>query len=315
MPLAKYLAKIERALVAGNATEHTYRPALKEMLERLGKGVTATNEPRRAECGAPDYAVSLETPHGPLTIGYVEAKDVGKAMDEVERSEQLKRYRAFLPNLILTDYLEFRWYVEGEPRGTARLARPDKSGKLKRDKDGAQAVAELLRGFLEHKPASISSPRELAERMARLTHMIRDIIIEAIQGARPSNTLVDLRKAFAQTLIPDLDQPQKVPEFADMYAQTIAYGLFAARCNHAGPGPFRRMGAAAEIPKTNPFLRRLFETITGADLDEEPYAGFVDDLAGLLGHADMGAVLEALREAHAAGRSGRSLLRDVPGGL
>jgi len=83
-----------------------------------------------------------------------------------------------------------------------------------------------------------------------------------------------------------------IPQFADMFAQTLAYGLFAARCNHHGPkGSFRRLGAASEIPKTNPFLRQLFETITGTALDEEPFVGFVDDLAQLLADTDIEAVL------------------------
>ncbi len=292
MSVPTYLSKIEKALAAGNATEHTHRPALKEFLESLKPKITATNEPRREECGAPDYVVSLENRHGLLTIGYVEAKDVGTSLDHVERTEQLQRYRRYLPNLILTDYLEFRWYVDADPRGKASLARAGRGGKLKRDKKGADEVHRLIHAFLEHEPAPIRRPQELAARMARLTHMIRDIIIEAIESGRASGTLTDLRKAFAQALIPDLDLPEKTADFADMYAQTIAYGLFAARCNHRGSRPFRRLGAAREIPKTNPFLRRLFETITGADLDEEPYAGFVDDLADLLAHAEMAAVLE-----------------------
>ncbi len=292
MPLTDYLGAVQNALAAGNATEHTHRPALKAFLESLGGNVTATNEPRREECGAPDYVVSVRTKHGPLTIGYVEAKDVGAHLDEVERSEQLSRYRKYLSNLVLTDYLEFRWYVEGEPRAGARLGRVGRGGRIARDEKGAAAVEQLLRAFLEHQPADIASPQDLAGRMARLTHMMRDIIVAAIQGGRESEMLCDLRSAFAQTLIPDLDQPEKAAEFADMYAQTIAYGLFAARCNHRGPEVFRRVGAAAEIPRTNPFLRRLFETITGSDLDQEPYAGFVEDLADLLARADMGAVLE-----------------------
>ncbi|MDV2504251.1 MAG: type ISP restriction/modification enzyme [bacterium] len=76
-----------------------------------------------------------------------------------------------------------------------------------------------------------------------------------------------------------------------MFAQTLAYGLFAARCNHHGPEPFQRLGAADEIPKTNPFLRKLFEMITGTALDDEPFAGFVDDLVQLLAHTEIDAVL------------------------
>ena len=102
------------------------------------------------------------------------------------------------------------------------------------------------------------------------------MIVTAFGAKAASAILRDLHGAFEKTLIPDLP----IPQFADMFAQTLAYGLFAARCNHHGPkGSFKRLGAASEIPKTNPFLRQLFETITGNALDEEPFVGFVDDLA------------------------------------
>jgi hypothetical protein len=69
-------------------------------------------------------------------VGYIEAKDVGKSLAETERTDQLKRYRRALDNLILTDYLAFRWYVGGELRQEARLAQPQAGGKLKPEKDG-----------------------------------------------------------------------------------------------------------------------------------------------------------------------------------
>ncbi len=122
-PIDIYRRQIERELQAGNATEHTHRPALKTPIELLAPGLTATNEPKRVECGAPDFAVTEKRAHGPVTIGHFEAKDVGKDLDEVEKSEQMKRYLPALPNLILADYLEFRWYVNGEHRQTARLLR------------------------------------------------------------------------------------------------------------------------------------------------------------------------------------------------
>lgn len=103
-PLNEYVKAIEKELEAGNATEHTHRPALKSLIEGLIEKVIATNEPKHIECGAPDFVVSK----GIITVGYVEAKDVGKSLDEAEKSEQLKRYRESLSNLILTDYVEFR---------------------------------------------------------------------------------------------------------------------------------------------------------------------------------------------------------------
>ena len=108
-PIPEYLRKIEKALTAGNATEHTYRPALQALIESMEPDIGATNEPKREKCGAPDYIVSKAG----MPIGYIEAKDVGKPLDVIEREEQLKRYRQGLHNLILTDYLEFRWYVYG----------------------------------------------------------------------------------------------------------------------------------------------------------------------------------------------------------
>ncbi|HUS57295.1 MAG TPA: N-6 DNA methylase, partial [Planctomycetota bacterium] len=283
----EYLHSIESAFATGQATEHTYRPALKRLLESLLPAVIATNEPKRSACGAPDYSVARNG----LTIGYVEAKDTGVSLDDAEKSEQLQRYRT-LPNLILTDYLEFRWYVDGQPRGSARagMIRPD--GKIARDAQGRAAVLALLRSFLEHAPAAIATPLDLARRMAVIAHEIRNLIIAALQADLASQLLGDLRQSFARALLPELDRPERASEFADMYAQTLAYGLFAARCNHKGvPGSFRRIGAAAEIPKTNPFLRQLFETITGTQLNDEPYAGYVDDLVQLLSYADINAIL------------------------
>jgi hypothetical protein len=138
-------------------------------------------------------------------------------------------------------------------------------------------------------------PRELAERMARMAKLIDELIRQAFSREAATGDLHSQYKAFQKVLIADLS----VDQFADMYAQTIAYGLFAARCNHVGPG-FQRELAGRELPKTNPFLRRLFNTIAGNDLDER-IAWAVDDLAELLARADMTAIMR-LREGHPTGR-------------
>lgn len=279
---ATYLHTIEKELLAGNATEHTHRPTLKALIEELAAGVTATNEPRRIECGAPDFVVSK----GVLTIGYIEAKDVGKSLDEAEKSEQLSRYHDSLTNFILTDYLEFRWYVEGNRCLSARLGTLTTEGKIKRDKTGIQAVVELLSSFLIHKAESVGTPKELALRMARLAHMIRNLIINAFEKEPESGSLHTQLSAFRDNLIPDLS----VEQFADMYAQTIAYGLFAARCTNSTGKDFTRQNSAYLLPKTNPFLRKLFNHIAGPDLDDR-IAWLVDDLVQVLAQANMEAVL------------------------
>ncbi|MGH8857121.1 MAG: PDDEXK nuclease domain-containing protein [Polaromonas sp.] len=283
MDFNNYLARIASDLKAGNATEHTHRPALQTLLESSLPGIKATNEPRRIACGAPDYIVT----RGETPIGYIEAKDVGVSLDAVQGDEQLKRYRASLRNLILTDYLEFRLYRNGELVQTAKLAQFQKSGAIKKIATGAADTAALIESFLNSDQPTIATPRELAQRMARMAQVIRGLIANAF--ALENDTATELHNqfdAFKQVLLGDDLTPA---QFADMYAQTICYGLFAARCNHTG-GSFSRLAAANELPKTNPFLRKLFQNIAGFNLDER-IAWAVDDLADMLSKADMGAIL------------------------
>ncbi|MGB8598533.1 MAG: type ISP restriction/modification enzyme, partial [Burkholderiales bacterium] len=282
MPIKNYLQTLSAALKQGNATEHTHRPGLKKLVEDLAKGITATNEPKRRECGAPDYIVT----RGVVPIGYIEAKDVDANLDEVESSEQLKRYRSSLRNLILTNYLEFRLYRNGEHVHTASLGKLQKNGVLKANTDEVEPLQRLLQNFYEGEVSSVSSPKELAQRMAMLARMVHDIILKAMEQSSDGDDLYGQYEAFKQVLIHELSPA----EFADMYAQTISYGLFAARCNHQS-GAFTRQSAGADLPKTNPFLRKLFNNIAGADLDDR-IAWAVDDLAELLARADMAAVLQ-----------------------
>jgi len=281
--IQSYIHDIEKALAAGDATEHTHRPALKTFVEGLPAGITATNEPKHIECGAPDFILRK----GSVTVGYIEAKDIGKSLDEAEKTDQLNRYRDSLTNLILTDYLEFRWYVDGDCRLKARLGSSTKDGKIKRDKDGFQGIAELFSNFLSHRATGVGTPRELARRMARQAHLIRNLIINAFQNEPEGGNLHTQLAAFRDNLIPDLS----VEYFADMYAQTIAYGLFAARCTSENGSAFTRLDAAQNLPKTNPFLRKLFQYIAGYDLDDR-IAWLVDDLAQVLAQADMETVLK-----------------------
>lgn len=280
--LKNYLAAIEQALKAGNSTEHTHRPALKALVESLGgHDVRATNEPKQIECGAPDFIVT----RGVVPLGYIEAKDVGIDLAKTEKSEQLGRYRESLGNLILTDYLEFRWYLDGELRLNASLPRPDKNGRIRWNADDASEVAQLLGQFIAADIPLKATPQDLATRMAGMGKLIRGLIDQTFKSESDKGELHGQFEAFRKVLIESLTAPQ----FADMYAQTLCYGLFAARCNVPAQG-FTRQKAASALPKTNPFLRKLFNTIAGPDLDER-IAWAVDQLAELLARADMAAIL------------------------
>jgi len=164
---ADYLAAIKKNLAHGDATEHTHRPALKKLLESVSQGITATNEPTRILCGAPDFNITK----GKVPLGHVETKDVGENLAAMEKGkppygEQFGRYRDGLPNWILTDYLEFRWYVNCESRMTVRLAELDTKGKLTPIASGETELGNLLKAFLTQRSKTIGTAKDLAQRMA-----------------------------------------------------------------------------------------------------------------------------------------------------
>ena len=133
--LRAYCNQITQIHATRQATEHSYRPAFASLVEALGGNrVRALNEPSHIACGAPDFIVE----RGGLPTGHVECKDVSVHLDDVENDEQLRRYRDGLPNLILTNYLEFRWYTEGQLRETARLGRLDHQNRIGFDRAGAE---------------------------------------------------------------------------------------------------------------------------------------------------------------------------------
>lgn len=280
-PLSNYFHAVERQFATGQAGEHAYRPALKALLESVETGLIAINEPRRIAVGAPDFILQ----RGNVPIGFVEAKDLDADLNRVERSEQLKRYRDALGNLILTNYLEFRWYVQGEHRLTATLGTLER-GRLRHSRDGEREVAALLQQFVAQVAPTIGSPRELAERMAAITREIKNLIQAALTSEERGEELHQQMTAFRETLLHELTESQ----FADIYAQTLAYGLFAARVRWNGRGVFDRRVAAWSLPPTNPFLRDLFNHIAGPNLDER-VAWLVDSLAHLLACADTDAIL------------------------
>ena len=287
---AEYLAAIRKKFAQGNATEETHRGALERLLEAAGNGVTATNEPKRIACGAPDFNITRNK----VPLGHIETKGIGVNLDDMERGKganggQFKRYRDALPNWILTDYLEFRWFVAGEKRVTVRLAELDGQGKVRALPQGEHELARLLESFFAQPALTVGTAKELAQRMAGMTGNVRDLIIATFAhgAAAEKSWLENWLASFREVLIPDLDELQ----FADMFAQTLAYGLFAARVNTPPGKAFSREMAAFSLPKTNPFLRKLFAEFAGVDMPET-FGWAVDDIVELLKHAAMTEVLK-----------------------
>jgi len=271
----QYITNINQRYQLGNATEHTFRGDLQQLLESIVPTIRATNEPKRQSCGAPDYIITQKE----IPVGFIEAKDIGdKDLEGAKKAgnkEQFDRYKASLNNIIFTDYLEFHLYRDGQ--FVMKIAIGEITGKgIKPLPENFAAFENFIKDFCTHIGQTIKSSKKLAEMMASKARLLAEVIEKALNSDEvnhENSTLQDQMNAFKQILIHDITPKG----FADVYAQTITYGMFAARLHDPTLPTFSRQEAFELIPKSNPFLKKLFGYIAGLELDER-IKWIVDDL-------------------------------------
>ena len=285
MPLiADFIARVQAVYQTGLATEHSYRSALEALFGGLAEGVTALNEPQRVRCGAPDFIIQ----RGAIAIGHVEAKDLAVDLRALKGREhdQQERYRKALPNLIYTNGLDWDFFRNGDRIASVTIA--DFLLGVRPKPDQYATLEHLLREFIAQRPQTLTSPRVLAERMAGKAALIKDVLANALrEDIDQRGELSGQYHAFREHLIHDITPD----DFADLYAETIAYGLFAARLHDPTPDTFSRQEALELLPKSNPFLRSLFGYIAGPDLDHR-IRWIIDDLAEVFQAANVGQLME-----------------------
>lgn len=284
-PITQFMEQLAFIFGTGQATEHSYRSAFEKLFAGLGPNIHALNEPKRVECGAPDFIINKNG----LTIGHVEAKDINVSLRNMKgaNKDQLIRYRKALPNLIYTNGLDWDFYREGVLVESVTIG--ELGGKiLKRPTEYARLIG-VLDSFLTHKGQKISSPKLLAEIMAGKATLIKDVLTKAISTEKldDSGDLTGQYAAFRQHLIHDVTPS----DFADIYAETIAYGMFAARLHDHTLETFSRAEALELLPKSNPFLRSLFGYIAGPELDDR-LRWIIDDLADVFASTDINKLMK-----------------------
>jgi predicted helicase len=280
MTLEQYIDNINAKYKLGNATEHTFRGLLEQLIESIVPEIRATNEPKRQQCGAPDYILTKKE----IPVGFIEAKDIGdKDLSGIKKTgnkEQFDRYKNSLNNLIFTDYLDFHLYRDGifitkisiATFSTDRALSTDRSRPVPTEQiiplpENFAAFINLIKDFCSTVSQTIKNSKKLAEMMAGKARLLSDVIEKALtsdEDNQENSTLKDQMNALKEILIHDITPKG----FADVYAQTIAYGMFAARLHDPTLENFSRQEAAELIPKSNPFLRKLFGYIAGPDLDD-----------------------------------------------
>jgi predicted helicase len=275
MTIEQYIEKVSTRLKSGISREHSYRGDLEELIRELVSGVEITNEPANVtDCGNPDYVITK----GKIPVGYIEAKDIGKDLNSKGYKEQFDRYKKALDNLIITDYVWFQFFQHGE------LVHEVHIGEIENDRviplaENYGKFENLIKNFCTHIGQTIKSSKKLAEMMAAKARLLQDILERAVSSDEETQENTSLReqyKTFKNILIHDLTPKG----FADIYAQTLAYGMFAARLHDTTLDDFSRQEAAELIPKSNPFLRKLFIYVAGPDIDDR-IVRTVDNLANV----------------------------------
>jgi len=285
-----YIKKIASITKRGDAREESYYPALAQLLEEFSeterkKKAHVTVLPKKTEAGNPDFRV-WDGKHS--QVGYVEAKPPKANLDEIETSDQLKRYISTFPNLILTNFYEFRLYRNAQRVANVLLARPYIPTKLKSipPAEHTDDFLALLEKFFQFSLPTKFSAESLARELATRTRFLRDQVIkEELREASSAGAkrILGFYEAFQKHLIFNL----KPDEFADLYAQTITYGLFAARTR--ANGAFNRILAYDLIPKTIGILRDIFHFVSFDP--PEQFQATVDDIAEVLAVADVRSIL------------------------
>ena len=286
MKTSEYLESVSKRFKSGISKEHAYRSDLEQLIRTLVGGVDVTNEPANVtDCGNPDYVITKKK----IPIGYIEAKDIGKDLNSKTYKEQFTRYKNALDNLIITDYIWFQFFDHGKLVFEIRIGKVEENKITPLPKNFSE-FEDRIKDFCDFVGQTIKSSNKLAEMMAgkaRLLQNILERVVTSDEEKQENSSLQDQYKSFKNILIHDL----KPKEFADIYAQTLAYGMFAARLHDPTLENFTRQEASELLPKTNPFLRKLFGHVAGPDIDQR-IKTTVDNLADVFRATDVDGLLK-----------------------
>lgn len=271
-----------RKTPADDKTEHTDRPALKDLLQAVADdaaaGLTVHHETRQARIrakpdasgaasdkkGAPDFKITK----GGLILGYVENKAIDENLAKVLKSDQIKKYLTLSDNIVLTDYLDFIWINKyGAPQRERLCHSTDlENRKFRLREDRIDAVTKLLAGFFSSPPEGIGTSQKLALALATRSKLLRDFLGDELvrqERDHKEGRLYGLFEIFRKQVFHELT----LKEFADAFAQMLAYGLFLARLN-SDSEPVTLHNAREYVPGSFRLIRELVDFLTELEKDE-----------------------------------------------
>jgi len=284
-----YIQSISSKFLHEETSEMGYRTDFEILLKGIFDTIKVTrldHDAKARQGNKPDFVVLNHD----IPILYIETKDIGVSLDKVEKSDQMRRYYGYA-NLVLTDYAEFRFYRNGlRYEDPIKIANYDlKTRTITAIPANYEHVAKTLIDFTQSHKEPIKSGKHLSKIMGGKAQRIRDNVRHFLAIKSDKNTeITRVYETIKKLLVHDLTEDA----FADMYAQTLVYGLFAARYHDETPANFTRQEARDLIPKSNPLLRHFFDHIVGPNFDKR-LEYIVNELCEVFSHAN---VAELMRE-------------------
>lgn len=286
--VSKYLQEVSAYYVDDNSSEMSYRTPFQNFLNEIfttEQGYRIQHDAKAISGNKPDFIVLKHE----IPILYIEVKKVGENLDKIEKSSQAARYFGY-DNLIISDYLSFRFYRRGirydEP---IILGTPNAISKtIESHQENQERLIRTILDFTHSHKEPIRSGKHLAKIMGGKAQRIRDNTIDFLNSETADNgELKKIMNVIKQHLVSDID----IADFADMYAQTLVYGLFAARYNDKSQDTFTRQEARELVPATNPFLQHFFDHIAGINFPKR-LDTIVAELCEVFSHADVKTLMQ-----------------------
>ncbi len=274
-------------------TEHSHRSNLQQLLESIASPKTKVlHEPKReGKFGSPDFKITqVES-----IIGYVENKKIEENLDKILKTGQIKKYQELSDNILITNYIEWIWIKEGkvQQRETLCFLTDIEDKRKKPDNDKVKAVEKLIKSFFSQAPKEIADAKKLAEALAIRAKLLKDFLLEELQRQEKEHNEGRLFQLF-ETFVSFVFHELTIEEFADAFAQNLAYGLFLAKLN-ADTNSINLYNAKKYIPSSFELIRELVNFLDELDNDEyREIKWIVEEVLTIMNNLDLKAIHESL---------------------
>lgn len=272
LDITNYLKEIENTYQTGIATKQKYSSKLYKLLHTVDTLAEIINDPKQIACGSPDYIILKDS----RADCYIKIKDLHQNLSNPINNKQFELYQAALPNIIFTNYLNFKFVRNQKTVLEVELAKLQEQNIIALEQNFSCFIVQI-KDFFTYQTNSFDAEVNLVQIMANKTRLMKQVIENSLQqpittlktdqtDSTKTNNEASLRNqylVFKQIFLPKLEET----EFADIYAQTITYELFSARLN-SNHINFDRKLAVELIPKRNHFIRTFFDLLIGSKIDE-----------------------------------------------